>query len=366
MPKEVPKKISLTKGFELFEYEIILIVFLALRFAFKNILKFRSFFTEQPVFNLSDNYNIILGVTVLFFVLLISAVFFGRFLRGCEESYQKPVIVLAALFLACPAALPFLFDTKQVSGAQLLYPFALFIFAVFLAGIPVAKWTVPIVCIIYFVPVFHSSEKFFSVLHKGAILYVPLIILFLFLQMMKKSLATGKGKILPDSRSIGLLVATLIAGVGSYAYSYTQSYRWGEAFGATEQKIDLYLLIALLIVSPTIVVFGAVLYKAVKGKFQITVFGVFWRSQILLLPLFAHNYTGLWVPYLVISLSMLIFYSIWLKNPAMLTAVQKVGEFCIERQFIFLVILIAMASLSNVSSMFLSSTFQKIFSQIPY
>lgn len=366
MPKDISPKIPFGKTFEFFEYEIILIVFLVLRFAFKNILKFKVFFTEQPVFNLSDNLNILLGVAVLFFVLLISAFFLGRFIRDCEDIYQKPITALVALFLACPASLPFLFSTERVSGTQLLYPFALFIFAIYLARIPIIKWMVPVLCAIYFVPAFHSTEILFSFLHKGSILYVPLIILFLFLLVMEKQLETDKKKVAPDYRSIGLLATTVVFSVGSYVYSYSRGYRWGETLGAMEQKIDLYLLIALLIVSPVLAAFGTILYKAVKGKFPVSVFSIFLRSQVFLLPLFAHNYTGLWVPFLILSLTMLVFYSVKLKNPAILAAVKLVGEYMLERRFAFYIVLIITASLTNVTSTFLSGVAKSVFFALPY
>lgn len=359
-------KMSLKKIYESFENEIILFVFLALRFVSKNIFKLKMFFTEQPVFNLSDNLNVLLGATVLFLVLLILTFFFGRFIKTCEDSYQKPIIALVALFLACPASLPFLFSTEQVSGGQLLYPFALFIFAICLARMPFVKWVVPVICAIYFVPAFHSDEIFFSFLHKGSILYVPLIILFLFLYVMNKPLETGKGKVALDPRSIALIASTVIVSIASYTYSYSRGYRWAEALGAMDQKIDLYFFIALLIVSPVLVAFGTILYKAVKNKFPMTVFNFFFRAQILLLPLFAHNYTGLWVPFLIISLTMFVFYSVQLKNPAMLAAVKSVGEYILERKFIFLMALIVMASLSNTTSTFLSGAIKSFFSILPY
>lgn len=163
--------------------------------------------------------------------------------------------------------------------------------------------------------------------------------------MIRRALEAGKGKMLPDTRSIGLLAATVIVSMSSYAYTYTRGYRWGEAFGAREQKLDLYLLIALLIVSPALATFGTVFYKAVKGNFPTVIFGVFLRAQILLLPLFAHNYTGLWVPFIVISLTMVVFYSVKLKKPAMLAAVKSVGEYLLEHRLVFYIVLVATAHL---------------------
>lgn len=359
-------KLSIKEQIVHYEYEVFLFVFLLLRFAFKNILDYANYFTKQPIFALSDTLNTIVGSLVLILLCAFLASVFGRLIRSNEPTYEKPILILAALFFACPASLPFLFNTANLSGSQMLYPFALFVFAISIAGKPIVKWIVPAVCFLFFVPAFHSSEMFFSALHKGSILYVPLIILFLFLQMMKESLKTGKGKILPEKQAIVLLATTVITSVISYVYSYIGGYRWGEAFGGSKQNFDLYLLLALLIISPVLAVFGTVLYKAKKDKFPKAVLGIFWRSQFLLLPLFAHNYTGLWVPYFIISITMLIFYSVKMKNPAMLVAVKSVGEYFLERRFAFYIVLIVMASLTNVTSSSLSNTAKSIFSMLPY
>lgn len=365
MPKTATKSVPLKKTGSPLEYILVLAAFFALRFAFKNVLRFRDYFTIQPVFNLSDTYVLVAGLLVLAFVIVLLALFFERILRSCDGELEKPVILLIAFVLACPAAFPFLFDQERSNGAQLLYPFAVFVFGLFIAQKPIVKWIVPVVCTVYFVPVYHTDEVFFSVLHKSALLYVPLILLFLYLDTVKTFLQTGK-KASADKQSQLLLIVSAVFSGGAYAYSYFRGYRWGDALFPSDQKISLYLLIALLIVSPTIIAFVAVMVNALKNKFPSNVFAVFWRAQIVLVFLFRNNLLSLWVPFLVLSAAMFVLCAVKAKNPAMLAAVKTVGESMLDRKFIVFMVLIAMASLTNVTSAYLSSAVQSVFSTLPY
>ena len=365
--KKPPLKVLLSK----YEYEIVLLAFLLLRFVFKYVLGMKEYFTKQPVFGLSANWSIFTGTVVLLFVCIFVAAFFGRLIRKTGNDFEKPVIFLTALFFACPASLPFLFNTASLSGTQMLYPFALFILTVFIADKPFFQWLVPLICAMYFLPALFSSEVFFAVLRKGAILYVPLILLLSFLGMMKKNIGPDNKKMLFNYRSFSfiLFVMSFVVSVGSYIYTLTGSkYYWGEGFYnlGQSQKIDGYLAVCLLIASPVLAAGGMLLYKAYKNSFSGTVFDVFWRAQIVLFLLYKSNYYGLWVPFVILSLFTVIFYSIRQKNSAMLSAVRTLGEFISENKFIFYIVLIVMASLSNVTSDFTSKMFRTIFERIPF
>ncbi|MEI6577939.1 MAG: hypothetical protein WCN92_00590 [Eubacteriales bacterium] len=368
MAETESERSSLNERIMRYEYELILLIFLLLRFVFKNILGFAKYFTEQKIFGLSNKLNIAIGSTVLLSVCIFLAFMFGQLIKKSGVENEKPFLIFVALFFACPATLPFLFDTKSVSGTLLLYPFSLFILAIFLIRKPFFKWLIPFICAIYFVPALFSSEIFFTALRKGAILYVPLILLFLYLDMMKGQLEPGKQKKIFDKKSAFsfMFIVSSLASIGSYIFTLTSSKSYYITFFNSEQHLDGYLAICLLIVSPALAAVCAVLYHAVKNKFSTRIFDVFWRVPILLFLLFRSNYYGLWIPFVLISLFLIIFYSVWQKNSAMLSSVRTVGDYCTEHRFIFYIILIAMASLSNVSSSYLSSTFQNIFNKLPF
>lgn len=352
-----------------YEYEITLLVFLLLRFFFKNILGLTTYFTQETIFGFSDSLSIIIGIAVVLCVCLYLSYIFGQIIKANGSNYENPVILLVALFFACPASLPFLFDTNSLSGTQMLYPFALFILSVSLINKPVVKWIVPLVCAVFFIPSVHTPEVFFSVLRKGAVLYVPLLLMTLFLNMMRENIApTGKKKnnSTGNSDSAVLFDISIIVSLGSFVYTLLRGTSFYEASYGAEQNINWYFLICLVLVAPALGIVCAVLHKALNNNFSLGVFGFFITAPLLMLLLTKNNYYGLWIPFLTISLFLLIFYSIHQKNPAILTSVRSVGDYLSEHKFAFYIILIAMASLSNVSSNYLSDTFQKIFAVIPY
>jgi hypothetical protein len=357
------------KQIKFYEYEIILFVFIALRFIYKNILELRIYFTKVPVFGLSETMSIVLGVSVLFVVCVLLALIFGTLIKSSSADSEKPVLFLVALFIACPASLPFLFDTGNFSGTQMLYPFALFILAVLLIGKPVFEWLLPIICATYFIPALFTSEVFFMELRKGAILYYPLILFFLFLDTAKNKIEPVKKHAKPIDRKTAssmVFVISGLAGTGSYIYTLVSGNSYYESFSNVEQRIDGYFFVCLLIVSPALVGAGVVLYKAVKNKFSGRILDIIISSLILLFFVCRNNYYGTWVPLVIISLFSVIFYSIWQKNQAMLSAVRKMGDYISEHMFAFYITLIIMASFSNVSSSYLSDIFQRLFENIPY
>lgn len=352
-----------------YEYELLLLTFLLLRFFFKNFLGVENYFTEQPILGLSEKSNFILGAVVLIIVCIYLSSKFGRLIRSNESTFEKPILILFSLFFACPASLPFLFNTAILTGTQMLYPFAVFALCLFLISKPFIKWLVPIICALYFIPALHSSEVLFSVLRKGAILYVPLILLLLYLDMIKNQIEPGKKKtkrINIKSDSTILFFISLFVSICSYLYSLNKGTSYCEGFYREAQKLNGYLLISLLITAPVLVALGIVIYHAIKNKFPKLIFGVLFRASALLFLLYKNNYYGLWIPFVILSLFIIIFYGVQQKNPAMLSAVQRFGEFCLKHQFSFFIILMVMVSFSNVSSTFLSVTIQKIFNILPY
>lgn len=364
------------------EYEIILLVYLLARFIFKNILGLAKYFTEQPVFGLSNVLCIVLGALVVLTICVCLACFLGQLIRKNKTDFEKPVLILVALFFACPATLPFLFDTNSLSGTQLLYPFALFILALWFIGKRFFEWLVPVICIIFFIPSLFTSEVFFTTLRKEAILYVPLILLFLFLDMMKntdfeiaKRKQGKKPAVTAKSQTLGIdptmFINSLVVSAGSYIYTMAKSnIRFGESVFDSAQKIDIYLAACLLLTAPLLFAFSAVINYAVKAKFSKLVFNVYFCLFILLFPLFWNNYYGLWVPFLTISLSMVVFFNVWQKNPAMLSAARTLGDFFSKRELLFLFFIIVMASSSNTStygnSIMFSKILQNLFYTIPF
>jgi len=350
-----------------YEYEIIIFIFLLLRFIFKNILHYREYFTQEVVWGQSDKERIIIGTAVLLTVCILLASLFGRLIRANGEIYEKPVLYLVVLFFACPVTLPFLFKTYYISGTQMLYPFALFIFSVFLISTPVFKWLVPLLCAVFFVPAVHTSEGFFTDLHKGTLLYVPLILLFLYLDMMKKHIESGKNqKNQTAIKSKILFISSSVVSAGSYIYTLVRGKLYNEIFYGSAQKLNWYFFICILLAAPALCGVCVVLYKTLKKNYPANVSKVFIIAPFLLLPLYRNNYYGLWIPFWVLSLFIIVFYSIWQKNTAMLKAALDLGDYLSEHLFLFYIVLIAMACFSNVSSDYLSVITQNIFSNIPY
>jgi uncharacterized membrane protein (DUF485 family) len=369
MSKADYERLGLKERVKKYEFELILLPFLLLRFVFKNILTYTKYFTQEPIFGLSETLNIVIGTSVMLLACLYLASIFGRIIRANGPDHEKPVIFFVALFLACPVTLPFLFDSNSLSGTQMLYPFALFVLSVFLLSKPFVKWLVPLICAVYFVPALYKSEVFFAVLRKEALLYVPLILLFLFLDMMKVHIEPSnkkKKQTANESNFSILFITSCVFSAGSYIYTLVRGKSYSEAFYGTEQKLNLYFLVCLLLAAPALFGAGVVLYKAVKSNYPANVYRIFLIAPFLLLLLSKNNYYGLWIPFLTISLFLLVFYSIWQKNPAILSAVRIAGDYLSENKFVFYIILIAMASFSNVSSTYLSDIFQKIFSTVPY
>jgi hypothetical protein len=331
------------------------------------MLLYKKYFTQEVIWGLSDKECIIIGTAVLLAVCLLLASVFGRLIRANGENFEKPVSYLVALFFACPATLPFLFKTNSLSGTQMLYPFALFILSVFLISKPVLKWIVPLLCAIYFVPAVFTSEIFFTDLRKGAILYVPLILLFLFLNMMKMHLEPVKNqKIQTALESKILFVSSSVICAGSYIYTLVRGKSNHEIFYSSEQRLNWYFLVCILLVAPALFGVSAVLYKAVKTSFPVNVSEIFIIAPLILIPFFRSNYYGLWIPFWLLSLFIIVFYSIWHKNPSMLKAVLDIGYYLSEHRFMFYIVIIVMASFTNVSSDYLSEIIRNIFSTVPY
>lgn len=368
---------GLKGGIGRFEYEIILFVFLLLRFVFKNLLGYKRYFTDKAIFGLSPTAGIAIGTIVMVFVCLLLAVLFGKLIRRNGAEYEKPVTILTALFFACPATLPFLFDAGSLSGTQMLYPFALFIIGVYLISKPALKWFLPIVCAVYFLPAaIKPSENLFQALYKGALLYVPLLLLLAFAFAMRKSLEPLKkpakakknktaSKNGPEPADAAALAAGLLVSAGTYVFAVSKL-GWAEPFYNIQQKIDGYLFAAFVIVAPVLAALGAVLNAALNNKFPKTILNVFLYAPLILVPLCWNNLYGLWVPLVTMALSALVFYGVWQESPAMLSAVRAVADWFLERKMALYIVLIAMAALSNVSTGFISNSVQQIFNRIPF
>lgn len=353
-----------------YEPEIVLTVFLFLRFFFKNILGYQAFFAQKAVFGLYRVPAVVLGTAVLAAVILGVSFLFGKLIRSAGEETEKPLIFLSALFFASPVSLPFLFDANSVSGTMLLYPFALFLLAVFVFEKPVVQWLVPAVCVVFFVPAVHTDEVFFESLRKAGILYVPLILLLVFLGMMKhrfKPAAKKNAAAKTEKRtSPALFITSAAAAAVSFAYTLIRGKPFFEMRYNADQKFDWYFAAALVIAAPAVYGVCAVLYKAAKTGLPAAAWQAAAAALLLLLVLSYHNYYIIWVPFLVMSLFAAVFYIVSQNNPAALKAVREFGDYVAGHRFLFYIVIIATASLSNVTSAYLSKPFQDIFSKLPY
>ncbi len=356
-----------------YKYELMLFAFLLLRFVFKNSLGIKKYFTAQPIFGLSEKSSIILGTVVLIMVCMYLSSIFGHLIKSNGKGLEKPVILLVSLFFACPVTLPFLFNTGILSGTQMLYPFALFLLAIYLTDKPIVQWILPLICAAYFIPAVHTSEVFFSVLLKESLLYVPLILLINFfnIEIHKKSKGETKTTQSKKHPSYILLISNICVSIGSFMYTLFRGkysyFTWDSNFEGYKKYI--YLFLSLLIVSPALISVGMILYKAQINKFSASIFNVFTGVPVflfLVILLTKNDLLGIWLPLLTISLFMLMFCFIMQKNSVVVSEVQIAGEFFLERWFTFFIVLIVMASFSNVSSTFLSVTVQKVFGNLPF
>ena len=354
--------------FKQFEYEALLFVFLLLRFVFKNINDIVGYFTAQPVFNMSDSMSITAGVILLIATIFVVAKWFGKLIKTNAASFEKPFLYFIALFLACPATFPFLFDAAEAGGSQLLYPYALFIFSVFITDKPVVKWLLPLVCAAYYIPAAYSGEVFFEILRKGAILYVPLILLFLFSNMMRTRLAPENKNQSIDIRSSPslLFVFCLVASIGSYVYTLFINKPYYMNFYNFAQHLDGSFITGLLIAAPAAAAAFVVTRIAAKNKLATGVADVFIYAPILLFLFFRNNFTGLWIPFFLLSVYMFILSGLRYKNPAILAATTSVGLFFERHKFLFILTLMVTASLSDTSSPYLANAFQTVFRDLPF
>lgn len=370
--------LPMTKRLKRVEYELIVFAFLLLRFVFKNVLGLQTYFTQEKVFGLSGLGSILLGAVVLTAACVYLASMGSRLIRREKKEDERPLILLACLLFACPAALPFLFDTDNLSGTQMLYPFALFLLAAFCAGKRAVRWFVPVICALFFIPAVHSGEVFFAALRKGALVYVPLILLLLFMQAettpaapRAKKQSTAKAQTRSGGRQTLsapnlLFIAALLVSVFAYAYTLFRGKRYSEAFFDSYQPLDGYFFIALAVCAPLLAALGTVLTLSAGDRrikrallFLVLTAGV-------MLVLCADNYYGLWIPFLVISMSLVVFNQVSKENAAVLAAVRRVGDFCWKYNYLFFIVLLVTALFSDTTSSFVSDTTQKIFDKIPY
>ena len=351
--------------------------FLLLRFIFKNILQLGKYFTELPVFGLPKPRCILLGAIVTLAVCFYLAVLFGRLIRKNGPDFEKPVSVLVAFFFVCPSTLPFLFKADELNGTQMLYPFALFIFAISLIGKPAIKWLIPFICALYFIPSSLTKEVFFNVIHNEAILYVPLILLFLYLDMMNYTnpeTRNEKQKKIPDgsvsnhasNMNPAILIISFLISITSYLYVLKKGINSGEYIFSHVQKIDILFVSCLLVTAPFLFAFCLTIKYAILNKFSKSVLVTCLFSFILLFPLFWNNYYWLGVPFLTISIATIVFSNAWQKNPAILSAAGKTYNYFLNHKLLFCFLIITSASMSNVSSFYGSALISKVFDHLPF
>lgn len=352
---------------KLHEYEIVLFLYLILRFFVKRYFESADFFTAYPIWGNGVVLNTALGSIVMIMACLALAFFFGKVIRANGEENEKPVLILVALFLACPSALPFLFTSSGASGTYLLYSFAFFLFAVFLSEKKYVKWLIPVICALLFIPAKYSSAVFLSVFFRGSGMYIPLLLVWLFLNCVNsnKQPANKKGMINKnktdrlEKEDFYLFGLSFIIIVGAYTFLYSRKLSGG--LSGFSQEIDSKLLVCLLVSLPALITVLSVLIPAAKTEFPRTIL----LLPILMLPLFNGRYYTEWIPFTVILFFLLAFYLILHKNSKILSAVNATYEFFLRHKLLLMFALISTSMLSNVNSI-TTNPIGSFFFSIPY
>lgn len=374
-----------------YEYELILFVYLSVRFVFKNILGVAEYFTAEPVFGFSNATSVVTGAILVVLVCASVSILFGHLIRKNAEDYQTSLFILTALFFASPVTLPFLFGanthaftsgTVSLSGTTMLYPFALFISVFFIMNKPYMRWAIPFLCALFIAPPARLLSSGFDFLPRMSVLYVPLILMVLFINCFNKYLlfkamrstnrkaSNRKPKTVSPSdvwESLAVLVLSLLFSAASFSYAVTtRNFVVRESLYDMPQNADRYFLLSLLMTAPAIVAVLWIMVSAIKKGFSPVWVLVFLSLQAVLFPLFRDNYYGLWVPFLVLSFFLFLFICVFHGNTTVLSATQKFGDYCVKHKFLLLFLLIVMASLSNTSLIYASSFLVNVFGRIPY
>ena len=342
-------------------------LYLILIFLAKRNFEPADFFTAYPLWGTNAVLNMVLGLVVLIAVCLSLAFFLGKVIRTNGEENEKPVLILVALFLACPSALLFLFKTSGSSGTQLLYPFAFFLLAVFLSEKRYVKWLIPVICALLFVPAKYLSTGFLTIFSKGSGMYIPLLLVWLFLNCVNsnKQPANKKGMINKnktdklEKEDFYLFGLSFIIIVGAYTFLYSRKLSGG--LSGFSQEIDSKLLVCLLVSLPALITVLSVLIPAAKTEFPRTILPL----PILMLPFFNGRYYTEWIPFTVILFFLLAFYLILHKNSKILSAVNATYEFFLRHKLLLVFALISTSMLSNVNSI-TTNPIGSFFFSIPY
>lgn len=374
-----------------YEYELVLFLYLSVRFVFKNILGVTGYFTAEPVFGFSNAMSVVTGLILVVFVCASLSMLFGQLIRKNGKEHETPLLLLTALFFAAPVTLPFLFganthaftsDTISLSGTTMLYPFALFISVFLVMNKPYIRWVVPLICALFITPPTGLLASGFDFLPRMSVLYAPLILMVLFINCFNKYLlfkamrstnrnaSNRKPKTASPSdfwESLAVLILSLLFSVASFAYAVTtRNFILLESLYGMPQNVDRYLLVSLLMTAPALATTLWVTVSATKKGFASEWVFIFLSLQVVLFPLFRDNYYGLWVPFLVLSFFLFLFICIYHGNSAVLSAAKIFGDYCGKHKFLLLFLLIAMASFSNTSMIYSSSFLFNVFGRLPY
>jgi len=349
-----------------FRYEAFIFIFFIFRFAFKNLPPIGRYFTVQPIFDMSEKASIAVGTVVLLTTCLGLAFLFGKLLSSGAAEQKKHLSYLVALFLASPISFPFLYNSQAVNGSQLLYPFALFVFALIISQSSILKWLLPAICVLFLVPATLTSESLFSYLQRGAILYIPLLLLFLLLKLnfVWQKISDIKSDVKSDD--FVLFAVCFLASVGSYLYSYKNIIFSQIPFFFPARDANLGFFTGIVISAPALAAGFWFFRKITKSKQAASGSSFFVFAHILFLPTFKNNFIGLWIPFLLISTYMFILIAYQRQQPSAVTAIEEFGVFVEKHGFIFLILLMSMALLSDHSSYYLSDLLKHVFAPTPF
>ncbi len=360
------KTMHLQTSIDRFRYEAFIFIFFLFRFAFENLPKIGRYFTVQPIFDMSEKASIAVGTVVLLTTCLGLAFLFGKLLNSGAAEQKKHLSCLVALFLASPVSFPFLYNSQAVNGSQLLYPFALFVFALIISQSSILKWLLPAICVLFLVPATLTSESLFSYLQRGAILYIPLLLLFLLLKLNFVWQKTSDIKSDIKSDDFVLFAVCFLACIGSYLYSYKNGNLFQIPFFFSARNPTNGFFSAAVVALPALIVGGWLFREITKSRQTALSPSVFFLVHILSFPTFKYNIIGLWIPFLLISTYMFIFIAHQRQQPSAVTAIEEFGVFVEKHGFLFLILLMIMALLSNHSSYYLSDFLRNFFYNTPF
>ncbi len=366
----------LKKFYKLFETEIVVFIFVVLRFFFKNITEPVRYFRTGHITFGSTEKNIIIGFIIVFIISFILAIITGSMMKKYDDDERKPLILAIAFFYACPASLPYIYSIDSVEGFKLLLPFLLFITAVFVIDIKYVKWITPIICFVFF----YNAESFsdstttlYESFNKYGLIYFPAILMLILTgcfgfeeindTVKKKKQTSGKINV----ENIALLSSSAVAGIVSFLLFNLKSDTTNQADAIEYLMFGRTVGFSLIVCIPAVILLGYIWYKSFKNGFSPVIpASILVITLIILFIVNAKKQNEILVPMFLISQFTAIYGLLKKKSSAVFNALADVEDFFSDKIAILLIILMVMASFSNVTSEYISTWFQRFMSYVPF